>query len=164
MTNILTSLLPTIGTALLGPLGGIAAKFVTDKLGISETTVENVKNILTGMSPEKLLELQVADKELEVKLAQMGYDSLAKIEECNLKALEAVNNTMQAESKSEHWPQYTWRPFIGANFGFYIASLWILPAFGRTPVTLSLDMIALIGAILGIASWHRGQEKLRDKG
>lgn len=157
MNDILSTLLPTIATALGGPLAGIAAKFVTDKLGLPEDTAKNVNAILSGMSPEKLAELKQHDQELQVKLAELGYHNVEAIAELNTRALEAVNKTMQTEAASEHWPTYGWRPFIGFMFGAYIGSMWLLPLFGKTPVILNPDLTMAIGAILGVASFFRGK-------
>ncbi len=155
--NILSDLLPFIGTALGGPLGGMAASFIGDKLGIPASTVDSVKSVLTGMSPEKLAELRNLDNEFQVKMAQMGYDSLEKITALNNSVLIEVNKTMQVEAGAEHWPTYGWRPFIGFSFGAYVNSLWLLPLFNVTPVMLTPDITMAIGAILGVASFFRGK-------
>lgn len=157
MNDIIKSILPWIGTALGGPLGGIAASFVGDKLGIPAATVDTVKSVLAGMSPEKLAELKIHDDDFAFKMAQLGYDSLTRIETINSGVIVEVNKTMQAEAQSEHWPTYSWRPFIGFMFGLYIASLWILPLFHVTPITLNTDTVLAIGGILGVASWFRGK-------
>lgn len=157
MNDLFKSVLPVIATALGGPLGGIAAKFVTDKLGLPQDTADNVTAILSGMTPEKLTELKEHEQELQVKLAELGYHNVEAIAEFNTRALEAVNKTMQAETASEHWPTYSWRPFIGFMFGLYIASMWLLPFFGKQPVSISADLTLSIGAILGVASYFRGK-------
>ena len=42
----LKTIAPMLGTALGGPLGGAAAEFVADKLGLSEKTVDAVTSVL----------------------------------------------------------------------------------------------------------------------
>jgi hypothetical protein len=157
MNDLLRAVVPTIAAALGGPLAGIAAGVITEKLGIPKDTVENVTALIKGMSPDKIAELKIAELELKLKLETLGYESIQKIEELNTRSIEAVNATMRAEAASEHWPTYSWRPFIGFMFGFYIGSMFILPLFGKTPVTLSADLVLAIGAILGVASWYRGK-------
>lgn len=155
--DIVKTALPWIGTALGGPLGGIAASFVGDKLGLSGATVDTVKAVLGGMPPEKLAEFRVTDNEFQVKMTELGYTHIEKIEQINASIVVEVNKTMQVEAASEHWPSYSWRPFIGFMFGCYIASMWLLPMFGKTPVTLGPDIVLAIGGILGVASWFRGK-------
>lgn len=155
--DMIKAALPWIGTALGGPLGGIAASFVGDKLGLSGATVDSVKAVLGGMPPEKLAELRIADNEFQVKMATLGYEHIEKIEQINASIVIEVNKTMQSETTAEHWPSYSWRPFIGFMFGLYISSMWLLPMFGKTPVTLNSDIVLAIGGILGVASWFRGK-------
>lgn len=61
------------------------------------------------------------------------------------------------EAPKEHWPSYTWRPFLGFCLGLYITSLWALPLFGKTPVLISNELIFAVGSILGVASFFRGK-------
>ena len=50
----LKTIAPMIGTALGGPLGGAAAAFLADKLGIETKTVEAVSEVLNSgrMTPD----------------------------------------------------------------------------------------------------------------
>jgi hypothetical protein len=159
--DIIKAALPWIGTALGGPLGGAAASFVGDKLGIPAATVDTVKSVLAGMSPEKLAEFKAHDDDFAFKMAQAGYDQLYRLEQLNVQAATQsasdVNKTMQAEVGAEHWPSYSWRPFIGFMFGLYIAAMFILPLFHVTPVKLDSELVLTIGAILGVASFFRGK-------
>lgn len=155
--DIIKGVLPWIGTALGGPLGTAAATFVASKLGIPDSTVKTITDTLAGMSPEKLAEFKQMDNEFSLKMAELGYTHIEKLAELEARSMEAVNKTIQVEAASEHWPTYSWRPFIGFMFGFYINSLWILPLFKVTPVTMTPDMVIAVGGILGIASYFRGK-------
>ena len=157
MNDLIKTILPWLGTALGGPLGGMAASFVGDKLGMPAATVDTVKAVLNGMTPEKVAELKAADYDFQLKMTQMGYDSIYRIEQLNSSVVIEVNKTMQAEAAAEHWPSYSWRPFIGFMFGLYIASMFLLPLWGVTPVKLDSELVLTIGAILGVASFFRGK-------
>ena len=82
---------------------------------------------------------------------------------------------MQAETKSDHWPSYAWRPFIGFCVGFNTLAAAILvlgtfagalagaaaasAAIAQLPMVLG-SLAAISGTvlpILGIASWFRGK-------
>lgn len=67
MNDWIKTIAPLIGTALGGPLGGAAASFIADKLGVNEKTVEAVSKVLNDgkLSPEQIV--QVKDAELEFK-------------------------------------------------------------------------------------------------
>ena len=63
---------------------------------------------------------------------------------------------MQAEAAAEHWPTYSWRPFIGFSFGAYLSAQWIMPMFGKVPPAVDPQLMFVVGAILGVASYFRG--------
>lgn len=99
----------------------------------------------------------------------------AKLEEVEQQLPIAVNQTMQAESKSEHWPQYSWRPFWGFVSGLAFLFVVVLCCFlgysaviGKNPealrmvpdlVTAFSTLFMIPGAILGVTAWHRGALK-----
>ena len=74
--NWLKELVPMIGTALGGPLGGLAASFVADKLDIKEKTVEAVTNVLNSgrMSPDQIVQVKLAEIEFTKFCQQNGID------------------------------------------------------------------------------------------
>lgn len=166
--DILKSALPFIGTALGGPLGGAAASFVGEKLGLSDATVSTVKSILTGMPPEKLAEMQVHEQEFKLKMATLGYDNVYRIEQLNAQNISDVNKTMQVEATAEHWPTYSWRPAIGFAVAFNLCSssivVFIAYIFKPDMVPLIPGMLtaqaglnAVAMPVLGIASYFRGK-------
>lgn len=162
--GVIKSILPFIGTALGGPLGGAAATFIGSKLGLDNSTVDSVKQVLSGMTPEQLVAAKSADNEFALQMASLGYKNIQALEELEYKnselqveVIKSVNDTMKSESASEHWPTYSWRPFIGFTFGSYILSLWVLPLFKITPVIMDPTLVMAIGGILGVASWFRGK-------
>lgn len=86
----------------------------------------------------------------------------------------AVNATMQAEAKAEHWPTYSWRPFIGFCFGIMglingltIAACYLGVMFfglksdllAQLPgmVASEAGVMATMAPVLGIASYFRGR-------
>ena len=77
----LKTLAPLLGTALGGPLGGAAASFIADKLGIESKTIEAVSDVLNSgkMSPEQLASIKLAEidfqkflKENDIKLEEIA--------------------------------------------------------------------------------------------
>ena len=67
MNNWLKTLAPLLGTALGGPLGGAAAAFLADKLGIEAKTVEAVSEVLNSgkMTPEQITSIKQAEIEFQ---------------------------------------------------------------------------------------------------
>lgn len=68
----LKTLLPGLGTALGGPLGGIAASFIADKLNVPEKTVKAVTEAISAQSltPDQLSQLKLAEIDFQKYLKQ----------------------------------------------------------------------------------------------
>lgn len=76
----LKTVAPMIGTALGGPLGGAAASFLADKLGLKESTVQAVTEALTSgqLSAEQITAVKIAEIEFQ-KFLESNKIDLAKI-------------------------------------------------------------------------------------
>ena len=61
-TTIFKTVAPWIGTALAGPLGGMAVTAAADALGLSEKTTDAIKQAVSGATPEQMLALKQADQ------------------------------------------------------------------------------------------------------
>ena len=79
-TQLLKTVAPWIGTALGGPLGGMAVQAAADALGISDKTVDAVKQALSGATPEQMLALKQADQNFALKMQELGFKQLADLE------------------------------------------------------------------------------------
>jgi hypothetical protein len=168
MNDLIKGALPWIGTALGTPLVGIAVSAISKVLGLDNATVDSVKTLLSGMSSEDLLKLKVAEMETQAKLQEIGFDNVYKLAELEVRAIESVNKTMQAEAAAEHWPTYSWRPAIGFAVAFNLvsASLMVFIAYLFKPelvpqipamLTAQAGLNAVAMPILGIASYFRGK-------
>lgn len=162
LSSIVGKAAPILGTLIAGPAGAAVGGLVASALGIAPATPDTVAQALT-VNPDaavKLAEIEAKKSvELQSLLIQGEQNRLAN----DTATIQAVNNTIQIEAKADHWPTYTWRPFIGFMFGLYVASLFILPLFKIKPEILTTDMVAAVGAILGVASWFRGKMQADPK-
>jgi gas vesicle protein len=83
----LSKLVPLLGTALGGPLGGAAASFIADKLGIESKTIEAVTDVLNSgkLSPDQIAAIKVAEIDFQKFLEQNKID-LVKMDFDNTKS------------------------------------------------------------------------------
>lgn len=155
--DVIKTVLPWVGSALGGPLAPIIAGFAASKLGVPADQVETTITSMLG-NPEALEKLKALEYETQIKLQEMGYQSIKDLTELEVRAAEAVNKTMQSESTAEHWPQYSWRPFNGFLFGITMfGNYFILPLFDKSSVDIPETVLFAWGGILGIASFFRGK-------
>lgn len=135
----------------------------------SGTLVHGLMRAVTGDGPETPIEAVAqkiaADPALMVQLQEKAMDHEARLAEIEARKLETVNATMRAESQSERWPQYSWRPFNGFTFPLAVLLIYAaLPAFGKTvPDVPEMVWIGWL-SILGVATWDRGKEKRTKAG
>lgn len=71
-----SKILPTIGTLLGGPLGGMAAEAVGKVLNLEGATTEKIQKALASgnLSAEQMAALQAADLNLKTKMAELGIE------------------------------------------------------------------------------------------
>lgn len=152
---------PLVGTLLGGPAGGAVGGLVASALGVEST-------------PDAVSQALATSPDAAVKIAEIQATQAAKLQELLVTAeqnrlaaetaqLQAVNATMQAEAKSEKWPQYSWRPFNGFVVGTMAFGVYFVLPLVKVPVPAIPESVwVMFGAILGVASWFRGQAKVQQ--
>jgi hypothetical protein len=77
---ILGTVAPWIGTALGGPLGGMAVEAAASALGLSEKTQDAVKQALSGATPDQMLALKKADQDFALRMQELGFSQVKDLE------------------------------------------------------------------------------------
>ncbi|GAA5787342.1 hypothetical protein [Chitiniphilus shinanonensis] len=80
--QIVGTVAPWLGTALGGPLGGLAVSVVADALGLSDKTEDAIKQAISGATPEQMLAIKAADQQFAARMQELGFSNqqaLAKI-------------------------------------------------------------------------------------
>ena len=73
----ISQVLPTIGTLLGGPMGGLALEAVGKCLNIDSATTDKVQKALNSgnLTAEQMAALQAADLQLKTRMAELGIDA-----------------------------------------------------------------------------------------
>lgn len=164
---------PMLGTLLGGPAGGAIGAMIASAVGTGSTPAEVQQALI--VNPDAAVKLKEIESKRQVELQALVLQERQAEMAATTATSSDVNATMQAEAKAEHWPTYSWRPFIGFVFGLnllvasavtaavYIVSMCGVKAASDALATLP-QMIGALGAvngaalpILGIASWFRGR-------
>ncbi len=120
--NLLDAL-PAIGTFLAGPTGALAGsgiQWLAEKLGASEKTVEGIKQTLSGMSADQMLEA----KKLDIEFQKFCLDNDIKLQLAQI----GVNTE---EAKSSSLFVAGWRPMCGWVCAFALLYVAILEPIAR---------------------------------
>jgi hypothetical protein len=78
--NVVSKVAPWIGTALGGPLGGVAASAIAGVFGLDDSTEESIEAAITGASPERLLALKKADQDFSLRMQELGFKNIETLE------------------------------------------------------------------------------------
>ena len=73
LLNLVGAVAPTLGTALSGPLGGMASGVISKVLGV-DNNQQAIERAIQSATPEQLLEIKKAEKEFEVKMQELQVD------------------------------------------------------------------------------------------
>lgn len=116
---------------------------------------------------KKLLEGRglIVDKDEERKFQIELVQLAQKEEEYFVRVLEAVNRTMQAEAKSEHWAQWLWRPIVGFTFAAIIINNYVLMPYLQNylqPIVIPSEVWNALLMVLGVSAATRGWQKIEQ--
>lgn len=108
----LKTIAPMIGTALGGPLGGAAAAFLADKLGIETKTVEAVSEVLNSgrMTPDQIS---------AIKLAEIDFQKFLKENEIKIEQVHAQDRDSARKMQSEVQSPVPAALSIGVTLGYF---------------------------------------------
>ena len=74
-TEVIKSVAPTVATALLGPLGGVAVSALGNILGVSEATQDKIAEVVkqAAMTPEQITKLKELELEYKNNEQERGF-------------------------------------------------------------------------------------------
>lgn len=78
--SLVGTVAPWIGTALGGPLGGMAVTAIGSALGLDVKTEDSIKQALAGVTPEQMLALKNADNAFSLQMQELGFKNEADLE------------------------------------------------------------------------------------
>lgn len=71
--DILGAVAPTLGTALGGPMGGMAGKMIADVLGV-ENDADSISRAVANASPEQLAQIKKIEADFKVQMKELDID------------------------------------------------------------------------------------------
>lgn len=152
-TTIIKTVAPWIGTALGGPLGGMAVEAASNALGLSEKTTGALKQALAGATPEQMLALKQADDTFAIQMQQLGF--------AHTEALEKLSADDRNSARQREMTVKDWTPMIlayGVTLGFFgvLAAIMLttVPAASRDVLNIMLGSLGT--AWTGVIAYYFG--------
>lgn len=140
--KIIGAVAPTLGRALAGPLGGMAASAITEALGISpKASEEELLKAVNNATPEQLLALKKADQDFAIRMRELDID---------LERLDAEDrdSARQREMKVRDWMPRVLALFIVAGFMATVFAVLLGYVEGmKDPLTATT-----VGTLIGFVS------------
>ncbi|WP_341918709.1 hypothetical protein [Polaromonas sp. YR568] len=138
--NIIATVAPWIGTALGGPLGGMAVEAAANALGLNDKTVEAVKGAIMGASPETLLALKEADQSFALQMQSLGF--------AQIKDLEAIAAADRDSARDMLKTTRSWVPAALSGFvtvGYFTILIGLMS--GKLEISDSQAMLLMLGSL-----------------
>lgn len=134
--KIIAEISPTIGMALGGPIGGMAAKVVCDVFGLNkEASGDEINTALYNATPEQLLALKKADNDFKIQIEQLNIN------------LESIAEKDRESARQRQAAMHDWTPNVIATL---IITGWLIMQWYLVMHAIPADNRELIMRMLGI--------------
>ena len=152
--NIIGAVAPTLGTAIGGPMGGMAANMIADVLGVPNDQ-KSIETAIQNATPEQMLELKKAEQEFEIQMEELGV----KVFE-----LETQDKQYARGMFSKDWTARIIGLFTIGGFLGYIFLVTLQPPEQNSEALINLVLGYLGGLASAIISFYFGASHTPDKG
>ena len=153
LTNIIGAVAPTLGTALGGPMGGMAAKMISEVLGVPNNS-KSINQAMAVATPEQMLQLKQAEQAFEVQMKELEVDVFS---------LE-VEDKQDARGKfSKDWTARIMGIAVVGGFMGYIFLVTLQPPEQNSEALINLVLGYLGGLASAVISFYFGASNTPDK-
>jgi len=151
--GILGAVAPTIGTALGGPMGGMAANMVAEALGC-DPEPKKIEQAIQAATPEQLAELKKIDADFDIKMKELDVD---------LFALETADIQSARGMFSKDWTARIMGLTVVGGFMGYIFLITVQPPEQNSEALINLVLGYLGGLASAIISFYFGASNTDKK-
>ena len=152
LKNIVGAVAPTLGTALGGPMGGMAATMISEVLGVPNNT-KAIEKGLAEATPEQMLELKKAEQSFELQLKELEVDVFA---------LETADIQDARGKFSKDWTARIIGVLVVGGFMGYIFLVTLQPPEQNSEALINLVLGYLGGLASAIISFYFGASNKQD--
>tara|TARA_R110001592_G_scaffold70511_1_gene215978 strand:+ start:435 stop:911 length:477 start_codon:yes stop_codon:yes gene_type:complete len=152
LKNVVGAVAPTLGTALGGPMGGMAANMISEVLGCKNEP-KAIEKAIEAATPEQMLALKKAEQDFEVKMKELDVD-VFKLE---------TQDIQDARGKfSKDWTARIMGIAVVGGFMGYIFLVTIQPPEQNSEALINLVLGYLGGLASAVISFYFGASHKQD--
>lgn len=141
--RIVGAVAPALGTALYGPLGGMAASAVSNALlGKPDGSDQEIETALAAGGPDALLKIKQADQAFAVRMQELGID------------LERIHQADRSDARLREvksGDRATPRVLAGIIVGGFLLMVWYILS-GKVEALKDPVAAGMIGTLIGYVS------------
>jgi len=152
LKNIVGAVAPTLGTALGGPMGGMAANMISEVLGVPNNP-KAIEKGLAEATPEQMLELKKAEQDFELKMKELEVDVFA---------METADIQDARGKFSKDWTARIIGIAVVGGFMGYIFLVTLQPPEQNSEALINLVLGYLGGLASAIISFYFGASHKED--
>ena len=153
LKNIVGAVAPTLGTALGGPMGGMAAKTIASVLGCDDNP-KAIEKAVQAATPEQMLELKKAEQAFEVQMKELDV---------NVFELEVADTQDARKAFSKDWTTRIMGIATLGGFLGYIFLVTLQPPEQNSEALINLVLGYLGGLASAVISFYFGASNGGDK-
>ena len=146
LKNIIGAVAPTLGTALGGPMGGMAANMISEVLGVPNTP-KAIEKAIADATPEQMLELKKAEQAFEIQMKELEVDVFA---------LETADVQDARGKFSKDWTARIMGIAVVGGFMGYIFLVTLQPPEQNSEALINLVLGYLGGLASAVVSFYFG--------
>tara|TARA_R110002049_G_scaffold305231_1_gene501582 strand:+ start:557 stop:1030 length:474 start_codon:yes stop_codon:yes gene_type:complete len=150
--NVIGAVAPTLGTALGGPMGGMAANMISEVLGC-DPEPKKIQKAIEQATPEQLAELKKVETDFEIKMKELDVD---------LFALETADIQDARGKFGKDWTARIIGIFVVGGFMGYIFLVTVQPPEQNSEALINLVLGYLGGLASAIISFYFGASQKQD--
>ena len=151
--GIIGAVAPTIGTALGGPMGSMAANMVAEALGC-DPEPKKIEKAIQAATPEQLAELKKIDADFDIKMKELDVD---------LYALETADIQSARGMFSKDWTARIMGITVVGGFMGYIFLVTLQPPEQNSEALINLVLGYLGGLASAVISFYFGASNSNSK-
>ena len=153
LKDLIGGIAPTIGTAMGGPLGGMAGKVIADVLGCDPTPA-SIEQAMQTVTPDQLA---------EIKKAELAFESRMKELDVDLFALQTADTQDARKYFSKDWTSKLIAMVMVFFFCAYIAMITIMPPEQNSMELINLVLGYMGGLVSAVISFYFGSSQSNEK-
>lgn len=146
LKNVVGAVAPTLGSALGGPMGGMAMNMIAEKLGVPNNP-KAVEKAIENATPEQMIEIKKAEQAFDLQMKELDVDVFK---------MEVADGQDARKHFSKDWTARIMGIAVIGGFLGYIFLVTIQPPEQNSEALINLVLGYLGGLASAVISFYFG--------